>query len=160
MIKSGQLKKGISGLTPSYSGKDFANYFWWIKLFLQRQRFSCFPSIPVELNYILVFQILNCYFGEQTPLVEKSSKSDVFAFGIVVFETLFQKRLFETNDWKVILEKIKSGDAIAIDENSLHERQSENDELFRLLHYLIIISCLQFDPKKRPCFNELIRNFD
>ena len=83
----------------------------------------------------------------------------MYSFGIIAFETIFQKRVFpKTEDWKSIYFFVKTGQSVSIDSALIEKREAENQKKFKFL-YDIFLRSFKFDPKLRPTFEEVMEEF-
>ena len=89
-----------------------------------------------------------------------TTKIDVFAFGIIIYEALFQTRVFPGNlDSEEILEMIKSGKSPEPSKELLIEKSSEAPSFFDVLYNQIFVACFRANQTLRPLFSEILGMF-
>ena len=91
---------------------------------------------------------------------EITSKSDVYAFGVIVFETLFQRKLFsKSQNAEFVYEFLKSRKKVDIESSLIERRDAENSEIFNTLYNSVFAASFQFEADRRPSFSDLMDVF-
>lgn len=78
---------------------------------------------------------------------EYTEKSDLYMFGLIIWETLHNKLVWNETNTALANKKVLAGEIPSIDD-SVKERCPK--ELLELM-----LECLLFDPAKRPSFSEV-----
>ena len=83
-----------------------------------------------------------------------NEKTDVWSFGVVIYEILTRKVPYTEMESTMAAVKVMEGSVSLVP-----EIEANKDDYPSILVTLIHL-CLQYDPKARPSFRDIVRMFD